>query len=692
MFRSAHALLAPKSIAIVGASETGAAGWAKGIYENLEYGGFPVKLHLINPGRQELWGRKVHKGFADIGEPVDVAIMLIPAEAIPAVLAEGAEHGLKSAIIYAARFGEGGNAEGLARAKELKALCDGHGLRLAGPNCLGTLSIREKLLLYPTARVRGFSRGPLGVIFQSGGTFQFWLQQAHVRGLGFSYAISSGNELDLDLADYINFMVEDEGTRVIACMVEGVRRPAAFIAAAEKALSAGKPIMLVKIGRTEAGQVAAMSHTGALAGNDAVFDAVCEKTGIIRCASLDDMIEMSLVFSAGRIPRGARVAMAGSSGGSKGLFLDYAGDAHLELAIFGQETAEKIRPLIDLGTSPDNPLDTGAGVAMRPKQFADICRTICADPNVDLLAMSGQLPASPTEPGDPSVFSEVARSTDKPVLAFGRLAQNVGDEGRRFQIEAGMPFVQGMPQTVSALAALVRYGQAVRRGPLALPAVSGRKEDLDGPAFDRLLERHGLAKPKSLFAKTPGEAARLAATIGFPVAVKIVSPQALHKTEVGGVALDLRDGAAVSGAAEAMAAALRKHDAQAQIEGYLIQEMVSGLELIIGVRADPQFGPFMVVGLGGVFVEALKDIAIRLLPVDEQGAREMLASLKSRALLAAFRGKPARDVTAVAKAVAGLSQLFLAHRDWLTDLEINPLIALADGCGVRAVDVRAVRR
>ncbi|MBI4293224.1 MAG: acetate--CoA ligase family protein [Betaproteobacteria bacterium] len=692
MFRSADALLKAKTIAIVGASETGAGGWPKAIYENLEYAGFPAKIYLVNPGRKELWGRKVYPNFASLPEPIDVALMLIPAAAIPDVLAEGAAHGLKCGLIFAARFGEDGNAEGIARAQTVKALCESTGLRVSGPNCMGALAIREKQLLYPASRVRVLPPGPVGVVFQSGGTFMYWLQQAAVRGLGFSYAVSSGNELNLDLADFINFLIEDENTKVITCMVEGVRRPEVFMAVAEKALAAKKPIILVKVGRSERGKAAAKSHTGALAGNDRVFDALCDKTGIVRCPSLDDLIDTTLAFVAGRIPKGARVAMSGFSGGAKGLFLDYASDEGLDVTTFTPATSEKLRGLIDAGVSADNPLDTGAGIASQPKKFSDICKIVAVDPNVDLIAMQGSLPSLPGEQLDPTVFSEVAKLVDKPVIVYGRMAQNVTDEGRKFQQEAGVPFLQGLPETVRALRGLVRYGEALRRPVAPIPAARGKAENLSGPSFDRLLADHGLLPPRSTLARTPEEAAAVAAEIGFPVAVKIASPQASHKTEVGGVALGLTEAAAVRAAAESMTRALRARDPKAAIDGYLVQEMVSGLEMIIGVRADPQFGPFMIVGVGGVFVEALNDVAIRLLPVDEEIAREMLLSLRAKSLLGAFRGKLPRDVAAVARAVAGLSRLFLDHREWLSDLEVNPLIVLAEGEGARAVDVRAVPR
>jgi acetyltransferase len=692
VFRSVEPLLRPKSIAIIGASDSSRGGWAQEIYDNLEYCGCPTKLFLINPRRSELWGRKVYSNFAAIPEPVDLALTIIPSPFIPDTLAEAAANGLKCALIYAAQFGEGGDAEGRKRAQAVLALSEKHGLRVSGPNCMGSLALREKLLLYPAKRVRSLQPGSVGVVFQSGGTFQFWLQQAALRGLDFSYAVSSGNELDLDLADYINFMVEDEHTRIIACLVEGVRRPQAFMAAAEKALAAKKPVLLVKVGRSERGRAATMSHTGAIAGDDAVFDAVCRKYGVVRCPSLDDLIETCLAFAPGRLPKGNRIAMVGYSGGAKGLVLDYAADEGAEMAPLTPETRAKLPAMIDPGLAPENPLDVGPVVGVQPQKFADICKVVLADPTVDLATVQGLVPVNATDPYDPAPLRSVRNSTEKPIMIFGRMAQNTSDISRKFQSETGMPFIQGLPETVRALQGLVRYAAAQQRGVASLPEPRGQPDNLTGVQFERLLAWHGLDAPKSALAKTADDAAEHAAAIGFPVAVKIISPQATHKTEIGGVTLSVQNAAAVRNAADAMAKRLAAHYPTARIDGFLVQQMVDGLEVILGVREDPQYGPLMLVGLGGIMVEVMRDVAIRLLPIDEETARDMLRSLRGAALLDAFRGKPPRDVDAAVHAITGLSRLFADHQPWLTDLEVNPLIVLAQGQGVRAVDVRLIRR
>lgn len=692
MFRTVDHLLRPKSIALVGASDTSRGGWARDIYDNLEYAGFPATVYLVNPKRSELWGRKVYPNFAALPEPVDLALTIIPSPAIPETLAEAAAHGLKCALIYAAQFGEGGDAEGARRAEAVKALSEKHGLRISGPNCMGSVALREKLLLYPAKRVRALRPGGVGVVFQSGGTFQFWLQQASLRGVDFSYAVSSGNELDLDLADYISFLVDDPHTRMIACMVEGIRRPQAFMAAAAKALSAKKPIILVKVGRSEAGQAAAQSHTGAIASDAHVFDAVCRRYGIISVPSLDDVIEACLAFGQGRLPKGPRIAMSCYSGGSKGLVLDYASEQGAAMAPLAEATKARLKSMVDPGLKAENPLDTGPSVGVQAKQFAEICKVVCADPTVDLVTVQGLLPVNPEDPYDPASLRGVFESTDKPVLAFGRIAQNVSEISRKFQAETGVPFIHGLPETVRALQGLVRYAGALQRGSAIFSPEPEAARPLEPGALDAVLVRHGLTPPRAALAASADEAGAKAAEIGFPVAVKIVSPQASHKTEVGGVTLDLADAAAVRSAAAAMAARLAAHDARAAIDGFLVQEMVGGLEMLVGVREDPQFGPVMVVGLGGVSVEVMQDVAIRLLPIDEATATEMVLSLRGAPLLEAFRGRTERDLAALTAAIVGLSDLFTAYRRWYSDIEINPLIVRATGDGVCAVDVRLVQR
>jgi acetate---CoA ligase (ADP-forming) len=689
MFRSVETFLRPQTIAIVGASETGGAGWPKGIYENFAHEDFPARVYLVNPRRDELWGRKVYPDFASLPEQIDLAIVIIPAEAIVDVLSEAAEAGLRNALIFASRFGEGGDDVGAARAAALRDICDRTGLRISGPNCMGAISLPERLLFYPTPRVRGLPSGPVGVVFQSGGTFQYWLEQGANRGLGYSYAVSSGNELDLDMADYINFLVDDEHTRLIVCMAEGVRRPEALMAAAERAFNAGKPMLMLKVGRTESGQAAAQSHTGALATDDCIFTAMCRKYGIVLIDTLDELIEVALVFSTGRLPAGNRVAMVGYSGGAKGMFLDIADRTGIDTPAFTRATQDRLAGLIDSGVPPSNPLDTGAGLARRFAEFAEVCRIVAADDNIDMISVQGQLPLTDGDAGDPNLFRQIRDSTGKPVVAHNRMSQNVNGIGRAFQDAAGIPFLQRLPELGRTLVSLAAYAERRRRGIPQFPPV---RDVAAGASVEQVLAEYGVEGPASGFADTASGAGRVAADTGFPAALKIVLPQAVHKTEIGGVALNIGSAEDAVAAAEEMQARLLARDPDAVIDGFLVQQMASGLEVIAGVRDDPQFGPVLALGFGGVLVEAIGDVAFRLLPVPPEDVSEMIGELRAKALLGAFRGAPPRDVDALIACVTGLCDAYLDMRDTLSDIEINPLMVGAAGEGVCAVDIRAIPR
>ena len=602
-------------MAIVGASDReGWANWSKAIYENLRATGIGLPIYPVNPSHAAIWGQRCFPSLDKLPQPVDLALVIVPAGLVPEILQRGVEAGIRASIVYSAGFDHQLTAE-------VEALC-ANGLRLCGPNCMGTLSVHERLLLYPSnpvTRVRTLPAGDLGVVFQSGGTAQFWLQQAAVRGLGFSYVVTSGSELDLDSADYLNFLVEDDRTRLICCVVEEIRRPEAFVEAARKALASEKPILVVKARRTQESR-------------DAIFDAVCERYGIIRCASLDDLIETAVALRFGRVPRGGGIAML---------------------------------------------TDSGALIA-----------DVLDDPDVDIVAVPGQLPTLPDDRQRADAFRAIAAATEKPVVAYSQTAHNVGDAAREFQRAAGLPFLQGIPQTARVLQSLVRYG--LRRK--AIPATQEPLPVADdgGDDYAAALAEYGIVSPRYRYATSPEEAVQAAREIGYPVALKAIAPQIVHKSELGAVRLGLGDAVVVQRAAIELANNLHvKGLAPVRL---LVQEMVEGPEMVVAAREDEEFGPFLVLGFGGTLVEVLGDVALRLLPVGEPEVRAMLEELRCAPLLKAFRGRPARDVDALVAAVGGVSRFYLERRHWIRDLEINPLTLLAWGEGVRAVDARVTKR
>ncbi len=674
-------LVRAKSVAIVGASQKGA--WPLGIYKNLKGAKFAGGVYLINPNYTELYGDKCYPNLAALPEVPDELLILIPTRAVIGTLEEAAKLGTKSATIYTAGFGEGDDPKGKERAQAMKDLCDKTGMVLCGPNCMGFYSVGAGLWTFPTATPL-LKKGPVGLIFQSGGSLGNWIKGASERGIGFSYAVSSGNEVSLDLVDYLSFLVDDPDTKLITLMVEGIRRPDEFMAVAAQALNKGKPILVVKLGRSEMGKRQAISHTGSLAGADEVFDAVCHRLGLIRCPTLEDLTETTLAFTAGRYPKGSRAAIVVNSGGMKGLICDHCDELKTNLAQLSDKTKEAVRPLIPAELAVENPLECGVAGFGDEAGFINIVKLHAEDPGVDLLAIHGELPRGQKRSAE--LFKSAMAATEKPVLAFARSTYSCLEESRAFQEEAGMPFLQAIKPTLRALAGLGLYGERRIAGVPALPTASGKAADLDGANLNNLLQKNGIGLPKQSVADSAADAAARAKEIGFPVALKLIAADVVHKTESGAVVLGLKTAEEVQAEGQKL---LSKASGKAQL---LVQEMVQGIEVLIGARTDPQYGPFLMVGLGGIFVEVLKDVAIRLLPVDEHEARAMLKELRGYKVLEGVRGQAPRDIDALVKAMIGLSEIFAAHRDHLSDMEINPIMVRARGQGTAAVDVRVVRK
>jgi acetyltransferase len=400
--------------------------------------------------------------------------------------------------------------------------------------------------------------------------------------------------------------------------------------------------------------------------------------------TLEDLTEMTLAFMPGRFPRGSRAAIVVNSGGMKGLLCDHCDELKTNLAQLSDKTKQAVRPLIPEELVVENPLECGVAGFGDEQGFINIVRLHAEDDGVDLLAIHGELPRG--EKRDPQLFRNLAAATDKPVLAFARSTYSCVEESRAFQEEAGLPFLQAIKPTLRALAGLGLYGERKKAGVPSLPAATGKAEDLDGEKFNQVLQAKGLTLPRQALVGSAAEAVQKAKEIGFPLAMKLIAPNVVHKTESGAVVLGLNSVEEVEAEGKRLLS-LAKGSAK-----LLMQEMVQGTEIILGARTDPQYGPFMIVGLGGIFVEVLKDVAIRLLPVSESEAWSMLKELKGYKVLQGVRGQPPRDTAALVKAIVGLSDIFLTYREHLSDLEFNPIILRAQGQGLAAVDVRMIRK
>lgn len=689
MFKSPAALLEAKSIAIVGASERGE--WPSALYKNLNDLGFQGSVYPINPRRDEIWDVTCYADFASLPEPVDLALVVIPGGAVLDVLEEGTAHGLKSAVVFAANMGEGDDPEVVARGRALTELCERTGLRACGPNCMGIVSAHNKVFAYPNKAMCRMPAGNVAAVFQSGGAMMHWAGAAAARGIRFSHMITSGNELDLVLADYVDYLIDDPRSDIIVLMIEAIRRPDAFMQAAARALEARKPIIAVKTGRNAASQASALSHTGAICGDYDVYLAMCEQFGIVNCPTYESLIDTVLAFQNKRFPTGRRIGFVTISGGVVDMLHDHI-DAHgADVPDFEPATKEALRDLVNPGMKIRNPLDGGGGSGFGPKSAAHVCEIAANDPKIDMVAWTMRLPGERTDFRDPAPLQELVAQTGKPILAFERTPYTPTGDDLAFQHETGIPFLQGIDTTVGALHRLGLYGEKIHGPAPLVPDPVLQTDPLDDGAIRSALAEAGVPGPAGEIAITPDNAAIIADRIGFPVALKILSPQILHKTEAGGVHLNLSTADAVRDAAIAMALSVKKIDPDAAIDGFTVQEMVSGVEMLVGCRTDPLYGPMIAVGAGGITVELFKDVSLRLLPVTPAIAQAMIDELKSAALLDGYRGAPKCDREALVTAICAIGDFFLHNRSWLKEIEINPVTVLASGQGVRAVDIRAIR-
>ena len=686
VFRSPASVLRASSVALVGASERGK--WPRLIFNSLRQYGYPGRVVLVNPRQREVYGERCHPSLRELPERVEHAMVIVPAAGVAEVLTDAEAAGIKSATIYAGALGDGEDPESKKRGAWLQQFLRSAPLRLAGPNCMGAHSYRERLFAYPNAELCQVPPGSVGCVFQSGGTLQFWLRTGADRGLRFSYAITSGNEADLDLADYLSFLVDDPDTRIIALFIEGIRRPQAFMQAAARALEAGKPILAIKTGATARSQAAAQSHTGVIAGDYAAYLAMCERYGICNCRSLDDMIETALAFQGARLPKGPRIGFVTTSGGTVDLLFDYAESEGAVIGEFTAATNTALLPFLQDGIVPKNPLDLGIPSTL--EHAAQVCEVVARDPNVDMLAWAAMLPSKAGAWDGVEALGRLLSVTDKPVIGFGRMSYQMRPESVAAQEAAGFPFLQALEPTLRAMNALWFYAQRTgRQPPTPKPAPAS---DISPATLEATLARYGITLPQSRAVTSAEDAAAAAEAIGFPVALKIRSPDILHKTEAGGVALDLRSREEVAQAAARLLAAARAAKPGARIEGLLVQEMASGVEAIVGARSDPLYGAQLLVGAGGILVELARDAALRLLPLGAAEISAMIKGLRVKQLLAGYRGRPAADRAAFEATALALAQFYLDHRARIAEIEINPLMIRDCGRGAVAVDVRVLWR
>ena len=705
-----RALLDPKNVAIVGASDRPGS-WSKKVADILRRCGYRGAIYPVNPRAEKVWGETCWADLAALPERPDHVAIIVPGAAAIAAVRDAGRAGARSATVFASGFGEGGDPAGRALGEELRRAIVDSGLAVSGPNCMGNVAAPFGFATMTDDRISSLPLGPVAVLGQSGGVVMAIFRALRGRGAQPGYALTTGNEIGLTTADYIQFFAQDDNTRVIACFIEAIRDPDAFRAACGQAHAAGKPIVALKIGGSEASRTAALAHTGSLAGSLACFDAVTEPLGVVRVNTLDDLVETVEYFAHAPPPRGPRLGAMTFSGGLKGLMLEAAARNGLSFPDLAPHTTEKLAAIAGVGTSLGNPFDAGFAALSSAQAYFDFVRVMLADPNIDALIVQEELPPAQgmnAKAGNLREVDKIMREAGKPVAVVSMASYMFTDFTREFRRDfPNLPVLQETDRALRAVAAAGRYG-ALSGQPAPSSREPRRSRDVDAilaraRAVDdgrrvldeanskALLALYGVNAPRELAASSAREAASAARSIGFPVVLKLVSPDIQHKSEVGGVLVDLRDEDQVERGFAQLQTNLEKLAPAARFEGAIVAQMVSGgLELVFGVQRDPEVGPVVMFGAGGVLLELTKDVAFGPVPLPRDRADAMISRTSAGTLLDGYRGCEPRDRRSVAAALVALSHLAHDLADEIESIDVNPLVALRDG--VCALDALVVLR
>ncbi|MDB5926870.1 MAG: coA-binding domain protein [Betaproteobacteria bacterium] len=690
----------PRAIAIIGASQDFITISGQPL-KHLQSHGYKGKLYPVNPRYEEVAGVKCYRSLTDVPDTPDLVLILVNASRVADILRECGAKDVPYVIIFSSGFSEVGGG-GVDLQQKLAQIAREHDIGVIGPNCQGMINVADSVFAgFGSVFSSDYEPGPVSMVSQSGG-FGFSVMNLSSKdgGLAFRQMVTTGNEIGVSTLDFIEYFIRDPKTEIIAGYVEGLKDAGRLIDVGEKAMAAGKPILMWKVGNTEQGQRAAASHTANLGGAMALYRAAFKQTGIIQVDDIQDVVDYGHAFLSRRLPRGNRLAIITISGGAGILMTDECVAGGMELAQLAPETLDKLRKFIPSFGSLLNPVDVTAAIFNDLTLINRTMQAIIDDPGVDCVAMINASLQGDLATTIAAEIVAVAKKTDKPVFLAWSARDVLAQEAYALLDEARIPHYKSPVRCGRAMVAVSWYAQAKRRNaaqrnekpltiekPSARQALAGRTADIAEHEAKRILAEYGIPVTQESLATTAGEAVTIARRIGYPVAIKVQSPDISHKTEAKAVKLGIADDAALQAAYDDVLANARAYKADARIEGVLIQEMVKGgIEAILGVTNDPLFGPAVMFGLGGIFAEVLKDVSFRLAPVTPAVAREMIAEIKGYPVLAGVRGKPAADIAALADAIVRVSALAIDLKDHLAELDINPLFVMEKGRGVKAAD------
>ncbi|HHP7234659.1 MAG TPA: acetate--CoA ligase family protein [Desulfobacterales bacterium] len=707
------AIFSPQSVAVVGASTTpGKVG--HDIFVNILKGGYQGTLYPVNPKARRISSVRAYPNLSEIPDPVDLAMMVLPPKPALSAVEEAVERGVKGIVIVSAGFREVGQ-EGRRIEDRIVAVCREAGVRVIGPNCLGVINPSPAVRLNASFSSRMPESGNVSFISQSGALCTAVLDFAADREFGFSKFISIGNKADVDELDLLHYFHQDKETEVIMIYLEELRRGPEFIQAV-KEITCGDfrptPVLVIKSGRTTAGAQAAASHTGALAGTEGVYNAIFKQAGIIRVESIDELFDYASAFAykneselgklRRKVPHGNRVAIVTNAGGPGIVATDVTVSSGLRLAEFNPETVETLVSHLPTTANVHNPVDVIGDAA--PDRYENALAAVIRDEGVDG-ALVILTPQSMTNAfGTAEAILRIARRSHKPVICCFMGIIDVS-RGVKYLQEHGIPVFRFPENAAKAFGALYRYSRWLNRQHLAqfelqhdrktadeiiARALEDGKTRIGELIGNPLLECYGFNVLPTHLARNEAEAADIAAEIGFPVVMKIVSEQILHKTDAGGVAIGLQNADEVRTAFQTILERARKYDPEAEIDGILVQKMApAGEEVILGAKRYDVFGPLLMFGIGGIFVEVFQDVEFRLAPIGRNEARRMIRTIKGYKLLRGFRNRPQTDIERLEQALVSLSNMVINHPE-IIELDINPLLVHPAGEGITVADCRMI--
>ena len=693
------AIFSPESVAVIGASSTpGKVG--HDIFENILKGGFKGTLYPVNPSARSVLSVRCYKSIMEIPDPVDLAMIILPPQIAVKTVDDCIEKGVKGIVIVSAGFKEVGG-HGAKIEDEIAEKCRNAGIRLIGPNCLGVINPGDSVRLNASFSSRMPNKGNISFISQSGALCTAVLDFAADRGFGFSKFVSIGNKADVDELDLLRYYHKDPETSVIMIYMEQLRYRPGFIEEVKEITSGDRPtpILVIKSGKTAAGAAAAASHTGSLAGSEAVYNAIFDQAGIIRVETVDDLFNYAVAFSARKIPAGNRVAIITNAGGPGIIATDMTEMSGLRLAKFSSDTDWNLHQFLPPTANFNNPIDV-IGDATRDR-YEKALETVIEDENVDCVLMI-LTPQSMTDAiGTARAIVNTYNMSTKPIICSFMGVVDVSAGVRHLQ-ENYVP-VYRFPE--DAARALGKLYEATRwLGRQILPeydlkfnekrateivdeTLAAGKTVLGEEDGQELLACYGFDIPAMKIAETPAQAVAIAEEIGLPVVMKIVSPQILHKSDAGGVKVGLKTPDVVESAFTEIMNACRQYKPDADIKGVLVQKMVPpGQEVILGVTKYAGFGHLLMFGLGGIYVELFKNVTFRLAPIGRNNARRMIRSIKGFEILDGFRGKPKADIEKLEKLLVGLSAMVTNHPR-IKEMDINPLFVHEQGQGATVADI-----